>query len=62
MIFVPDIKESLSVGKRAGGGFSRSMIVGSAAVTTLMSCGLQNWVLVRCLAFWRRVAAGGGDW
>ncbi len=40
MIFVPDIKESLSVGKWAGGGFSRSVIVGSAAVTTLMSCGL----------------------
>ena len=41
MISVPDIKESLSVGKRADGGFLRSMIVGSAAVvTTLMSCGL----------------------
>ncbi len=38
MISVSDIKESLSVGKRAGGEFLRSMIVRSTAVTTLMSC------------------------
>ncbi len=41
MISMSDnIKESLSVGKRAGGGFSRFMIARSAAVTALISCGL----------------------
>ena len=41
MISVSDMKESLSVRKGAGGRFSRSMIVRSAAVTALMSCGLK---------------------
>ena len=40
MISVSDMKESLSVGKRADGVFSRSMIVRSAAITALMSRGL----------------------
>ena len=37
---VSDKNESLSVGKMAGGGFSRSIIFRSAAVTALISCGL----------------------
>ena len=40
MISVSDIRESLSVEKRANGGFSRSIIVRSLAATALISCGL----------------------